>query len=275
MSKLSITESNWINIVFEGKNKEYGAYQLRKDSDKTTLLALFMGVVIVTSLVSISALINLITAHKKINIETPDFINTHIILSDILPNKPKNTAKLVIPIKKKQVDNVDKKEQLINPVVVKPIDANQNIAANTDNTNKSDTNTDTTTTVGTSTTISYPTETGTGTTTTGTESSINTTTALDKLPEFPGGISKFYNYVGNHFEKPELNEEKTVRVYVYFVIERDGSMTDIHVKNNPGYGLDKEAIRVLKSLKTKWSPGMISGKPVRTSYNLPITVVME
>lgn len=275
MSKLSITESNWINIVFEGKNKEYGAYQLRKDSDKTTLLALFMGVVIVTSLVSISALINLITAPKKINIETPDFINTHIILSDILPNKPKNTAKLVIPIKKKQVDNVDKKEQLINPVVVKPIDANQNIAANTDNTNKSDTNTDTTTTVGTSTTISYPTETGTGTTTTGTESSINTTTALDKLPEFPGGISKFYNYVGNHFEKPELNEEKTVRVYVYFVIERDGSMTDIHVKNNPGYGLDKEAIRVLKSLKTKWSPGMISGKPVRTSYNLPITVVME
>lgn len=273
MSKLSITENNWINIVFEGKNKEYGAYQLRKDSDKTTLLALFMGVVIVTSLVSISALINLITAPKKINIETPDFINTHIILSDILPNKPKNTAKLVIPIKKKHVDDVDKKEQLINPVVVKPIDANQNIAANTDNTNKSITNTDATTTVGTSTTISYPTD--TGTTTTGTESSINTTATLDKLPEFPGGIGKFYNYVGNNFEKPELDDVKTIRIYVSFVIEKDGSMTDIHVKNNPGYGLDKEAIRVLKSLKTKWSPGMIGGKPVRTSYNLPITVVME
>ena len=272
MSKLSITESNWINIVFEGKNKEYGAYQLRKDSDKTTLLALFMGVVIVTSLVSISALINLITTPEKIKIETPDFIDTHIILSDIHPIVPKK-KQFVLPVAKKQIADDIKKEQLINPVVVKPTEANQNIAKNTET--PTNTNTDATATVGTSATTSNSTETGGVAPTTGTESLINTTATLDKLPEFPGGISKFYNYVGNHFEKPELNEEKTVRVYVYFVIERDGSMTDIHVKNNPGYGLDKEAIRVLKSLKTKWSPGMISGKPVRTSYNLPITVIME
>ena len=56
------------------------------------------------------------------------------------------------------------------------------------------------------------------------------------------------------------------------MVEKDGSMTDIQVKNDPGYGLGREAIRVLKSLKTKWTPGMIGSKPVRTSYNLPITV---
>ena len=67
----------------------------------------------------------------------------------------------------------------------------------------------------------------------------------------------------------------TIRVYVSVVSERDGSMTDIQVKRDPGYGLGKEAIRVLKSLKTKWSPGMIGGKAVRTAYNLPITVQME
>lgn len=61
----------------------------------------------------------------------------------------------------------------------------------------------------------------------------------------------------------------------FFVIERDGSMTDIQVKRDPGHGLGKEAIRVLKSLKTKWSPGMIDGKAVRTAYNLPITVQMN
>jgi protein TonB len=59
------------------------------------------------------------------------------------------------------------------------------------------------------------------------------------------------------------------------VVEKDGSMSDIQVKNDPGYGLAKEAIRVLKSLKTKWTPGMIGAKPMRTSYNLPITVQMN
>ena len=73
MSKLSICENNWINIVFEGKNKEYGAYQLRKESDRTTLLAFFMGSMIVTSLISISMLINLFSTSEKIKIETPDY----------------------------------------------------------------------------------------------------------------------------------------------------------------------------------------------------------
>jgi protein TonB len=66
-----------------------------------------------------------------------------------------------------------------------------------------------------------------------------------------------------------------MRILVSFVVEKDGSMTDIQVKRDPGYGLGKEAIRVLKSLKTKWVPGMIGTKPVRTSYSLPITVQMD
>ena len=81
--------------------------------------------------------------------------------------------------------------------------------------------------------------------------------------------------MGNNFEKPEIEGERTIRVLVSFVIEKDGSMTDIRVQRDPGYGLGKEAIRVLKSLRTKWSPGMIGSKPVRTSYNLPITVQMD
>ena len=95
------------------------------------------------------------------------------------------------------------------------------------------------------------------------------------MPEFPGGIEKFYKYVGNNFEKPEIDAINTFRVYVSFVIERDGSMTDIKVVRDPGYGLGREAIRVLKSLKTKWSPGIIGSKPVRTAYNLPIVVDMQ
>ena len=64
-------------------------------------------------------------------------------------------------------------------------------------------------------------------------------------------------------------------VSVSFVIEKDGSMTDIKVLRNPGYGLDKEAIRVLKALKTKWKPGVKNGKYVRTQYTLPIKIQMN
>lgn len=57
------------------------------------------------------------------------------------------------------------------------------------------------------------------------EKTIVNTTALDKLPEFSSGMSKFYSYVGNNFEKPDIEGGNTYRVYVAFAIERDGSMT--------------------------------------------------
>ena len=164
------------------------------------------------------------------------------------------------------------KDQLSNPVVVHPDDANQNIATNIENKSATDVVSD-----GTGTTGLNPTSPGTGTEIPKTVDYGNTvvnSAVLDKMPEFPGGINKFYNYVGNNFEKPEIDAINTFRVYVSFVIERDGSMTDIKVVRDPGYGLGREAIRVLKSLKTKWSPGMIGSKPVRTAYNLPIVVEM-
>ena len=73
---------------------------------------------------------------------------------------------------------------------------------------------------------------------------------LDKNPEFPGGIKIFLNYVGSNFRTPEIETEQTVKVYVSFVVEIDGSMSNIQVENDPGFGLGKEAIRVLKSIKT-------------------------
>jgi protein TonB len=61
-------------------------------------------------------------------------------------------------------------------------------------------------------------------------------------------------------------------VIVSFVIEKDGSMTDIKVLRNATPSIDREAIRVLKSLRIKWKPGIKNGKPVRTEYKLPIKV---
>ena len=104
------------------------------------------------------------------------------------------------------------------------------------------------------------------------EDGTHVTRVLDKQPSFPGGMNKFYSYIAQNFKTPETEISKEVKVYVSFVIEKDGTMTDIKVPRNPGFGLDKEAIRVLTQLKIKWSPGILNGKPVRTSYNLPIVV---
>jgi protein TonB len=273
MSKLSIYETSWIDLVFQYKNKEYGAYQLRKESAKTSLFAFFMGILLLASALSIPVILHYFNPESRITL--PDLTNTIVNVTDIIPNQLQEIEKTVIPeVKTKNTEAPIQSDQLVNAEIVKAPQANQEIAKNTDNTTITNTSTEGTATVGLNPTSSA----GQGTATdmpADPGNSIVASVTLDKLPEFPGGINKFYTYVGNNFEKPEIDGGRTIRVYVSFVIEKDGSMTDIQVKRDPGYGLAKEAIRVLKSLKTKWSPGMIGSKAVRTAYNLPITVQMD
>ena len=273
MSKLSIYETSWIDLVFQYRNKEYGAYQLRRESAKTSIMALFMGILLLTSALTIPVILNYFNPENSITL--PDLTNTIVNVTDIIPNQLQEIEKTVLPeVKTKNTEAPIQSDQLVNPEIVQAPQANQEIAKNTDNKTITNTSTEGTTTVGVNPTSSS----GQGTATDTPSDPGNTIVAsvsLDKLPEFPGGINKFYTYVGNNFEKPEIDGGSTMKVYVSFVIEKDGSMTDIQVKRDPGYGLAKEAIRVLKSLKTKWSPGMIGSKAVRTAYNLPITVQMD
>ena len=270
MSKLSIYETGWIDLVFQDRNKEYGAYQLRQDSTKTALMALFMGVLFIFGALSIPIISNYFNASKTDTISIPEFTNTTIQLIDIIPNQLEQKKSLPT-VKAKTNDVPVNSSKLVNPIIVQASQANQDLAKSTDNTAVANTTIEGTGIVGVNPTSSS----GTGTQTVmpvDVGSTIVNSVALDKLPEFPGGITTFYNYVGNNFEKQEIDGSGSIRVYVSFVIERDGSMTDIQVKRDPGYGLGKEAVRVLKSIKAKWTPGIIAGKPVRTAYNLPITV---
>ncbi|MEP7093457.1 MAG: energy transducer TonB [Flavobacterium sp.] len=275
MSKLSIYETKWTDLVFENKNKEYGAYQLRQESSKNSITALFTSLLIIAALGSGSMLISKFTTSSSIteNIPKIDEVIRPVHLDQLV--RPETEEAVAPPVQEQQaVTQVTDASQLINPVVAPTEQAVQNIAPNTENTpvvNNAN--------AGTGTAVNVLPTTGGGSgqslapSTTTNEPVL--TTALDKLPEFPGGMSKFYTYVGNNFNKPELDADRTMRVYVSFVIEKDGSMTDIIVKNDPGYGLGKEAVRVLKSLRTKWTPGILDGKAVRTAYNLPITIKTE
>lgn len=103
-------------------------------------------------------------------------------------------------------------------------------------------------------------------------------TVVEKMPEFPGGIQKLYNYLGNNIRYPEVAKEAGIqgKVYISFVVEKDGSIKDVKVlRGIPGGKMcDNEAIRVVKAMP-KWSPGKQRGKPVRVSYNLPVQFTLR
>jgi protein TonB len=208
-------------------------------------------------------------------IETDPIIEEPLVVTqfDNTPVVPKTPETIAPPQQSAPAAPATDLSQLSHPVIVTPDQAVDNIATNVENTVVIDNATPGTASIANI----LPSTGGNGN---GTEISPATndpvnTAVLDKMPEFPGGMAKFYTYVGNNFQKPELDAEKTLRVYVSFVIERDGSITDITVIKDPGYGLGKEAIRVLKSIKAKWAPGILNGKTVRTAYNLPITIKTE
>ncbi len=98
------------------------------------------------------------------------------------------------------------------------------------------------------------------------------TTTIEVQPSFPGGMDKFYSYLSKSIRYPAIAQEKGTqgKVFVSFVIEKNGMLSDIQVVRKLGDGTDEEAIRVLKS-SPKWLPGIQNGREVRVKYNIPIS----
>lgn len=268
MSNVSIYEKKWIDLVFEGKNKKYGAYQLRQENSKTILKALFFGLLFVTSLFGAGTVLSSF-GPKPVTVIPLDEpivpVNLTYKTEPVKPTKPLARKNNETP-RREEVPG----KNLVNPVIVDTnpdiINTNDQMLTNPDEGSPTGTTTTTTVVTGPPTGPEIPAANPNATYGTG---------SVDKLPQYPGGIDAFRADVGNKFKTPEMDEARTVRIFVSFVVEKDGTLTDIKVLKNPGFGLDKEAIRVLKSMKTKWEPGMVKGQPVRTSYTLPITVKME
>lgn len=270
MKNVSIYGKKWLDLVFENKNQEYGAYKLRQEEEKTTIKAFFSSVAIIISILSAFVFFaSFGDKPEEITIVTIRPVSPDIF--DAMTEKPKVEKKQEIRTK---LDDI-KIPKTAPMKVVQTNQADNNVPKN-DEISKANS---TTTTNGSDKGILLPTNENTinGTETASKVSSngIENAASLDKQPLFPGGIERFYAYVGQTFEKPELDESRTVRILVSFVIERDGAMTDIKVLSRTNEELNTEAVRVLKSLKTKWSAGVKDGQPVRTQYTLPITVVSE
>jgi protein TonB len=101
-------------------------------------------------------------------------------------------------------------------------------------------------------------------------------TVVESMPEFPGGESALYKYLGKNIVYPTMAQESGVqgRVYVTFVVEINGNITDIKVVRGIGGGCDEEAIRVVKAMPS-WNPGRQRGQPVRVQYILPVRFVLQ
>ncbi len=94
---------------------------------------------------------------------------------------------------------------------------------------------------------------------------------VDQMPEFPGGVEAMMKYVGENVKYPEEAKDKEIqgRVFISFVVEKDGSVNEVKVERGIGGGCDEEAVRVISAMP-KWKPGKKDGKLVRVSYMMPI-----
>lgn len=100
--------------------------------------------------------------------------------------------------------------------------------------------------------------------------------SMENPPSYPGGMQKFYEFLGKNISYPKAASDNKVKgtVHVTFNIEKDGSLSDVKVVGNKiGSGIDDEAVRVVK-LSQKWNPGLVNGVPARVKYNIPVKFTM-
>jgi protein TonB len=256
--KLDLIKDQWLEIVFEGRNKVYGAYELRKSNSKTTVRALIIGSVLFGFAIALPLLINMIPDSQD-----DASLDTKITTVKLPPKeKPKENIPPPPPPPPK-VDQV----KFVKPVVAKAEEVVEEPPKIVeikdkklgDETIKGDPDAEVTVE-----------PVGNGPADVVEDNNIYNTAGIEVKPDFPGGMAKFNKFVGNNYHTPE-EEGLAGKVYVTFVVEKDGSLTDIKVVRDIGFGTGKEAIRVLKSCP-KWNPGEQNGKKVRVLCSLPITI---
>ena len=99
---------------------------------------------------------------------------------------------------------------------------------------------------------------------------------VEQQPEFPGGTTALMKFLGDNIKYPVIAQENGIqgRVIANFVVERDGSISDVQIIRGQDPSLDKEAVRVIKTMP-KWKPGQQRGKPVRVRFTLPVVFRLQ
>ncbi len=259
--KLDIFKGKWIDMVFEGRNKAYGAYVLRKENPKVTLIALFIGATVFASLLALPMLDwsseEELVEEKVVMVDMANLPPPPEEVKPLLPPPPPPPPAPKIDEVKFVKPKVVEKEKVVEEIKTIEELKDKNVGSK-DIKGRDDGK------------IVIDAPSGEGDKNAAIVEDNTVYSAVEVRPDFPGGIQKFYDFVGKNYKAPE--EDIKGKVYVQFVVEKDGTLTDIKVMRDLGYGTGAEAIRVLKK-SPKWKPGIQNGRPVRVLYSLPINIV--
>jgi protein TonB len=277
MAKIDLIDNNWTDLVFEGKNKEYGAYVLRRDTGKRNVKAL-IWVMIGIALIFAIAYANLAIQNAM---KQNAAIETDVELSKLAQKKEAKVERkepVKVEVEQKVVEKVKSSVKFTAPEIKKDDEVKPE-----DEIKSQDDLSKTNTAIGTfdvkgndeaegevlkakEVVVDEKPK----------EEETKVFDVVEQMPSFPGGDAELMKFLHDHMKYPAVAEENGIqgRVICTFVVERDGSITDVKVIKSVDPSLDKEAIRVLKSMP-KWIPGKQNGSAVRVKYTVPVTFKLQ
>ena len=283
MANIDLTTNGWVDLIFEGRNHEYGAYKLRKGTPKRNVYSIIVIAVLAALLVGVyvakSAYDKYQAAHAKNEAVTE--------LSALNQPKQKKAEvkrkEIVEPEKKEVVKEVKSSIKFTAPGIkkdneVKPeeemktqaelMQTNTAIGA-LDVKGNSDNGEILKVTQRVADEPVKPAEEKP-------EVENKVFEVVEQMPSFPGGPSALMKYLSENIKYPVVAQENGVqgRVVVSFVVERDGSITDVKVARSVDPSLDREAMRVVRSMP-HWIPGKQNGSAVRVKYNVPVSFRLQ
>jgi protein TonB len=276
MAKIDLIDNGWVDLVFEGKNQAYGAYQLRKNTGIRNLKALavmFAAFLIIAGIVYAKVSIENYIASKNAAIEAD------VELQSLAEKKEIKEEKKDEPeVEKIEVERVKSSVAFTVPEIKKDDEVKEDQEMKSQ-----DDLAETNTAIGAFTVegndetaevkhveekIAEPEPVK--------EEETKVFDVVEQMPSFPGGPSALMQYLSSNIKYPVVAEENGVqgRVVCTFVVEKDGSITDVRVVKSVDPSLDKEAVRVVKGMP-KWIPGKQNGSAVRVKYTVPVTFRLQ
>lgn len=276
MSKVDLIDNNWVDLVFESKNKEYGAYVLRKETGKRNLKAM---VIVFSTIIAI-----LVIAFAKVAIENAmpkkEAITTDVELSQLAQKKEAKVERkepVKVEMEQKVVEKVKSSVKFTAPEIKKDEDVKPE-----DELKSQDELAKSTTAIG-----SFDVK--------GNDEAEGEVLkakeviadekpkeeekpfkVVEQMPTFPGGDAALMSWLSKNIKYPAIAEENGVqgRVIVRFVVGKDGSISQANVVRSVDPSLDKEAIRVVKAMP-HWIPGKQNGAAVPVWFTLPVTFQLQ
>ena len=278
MAKIDLISNEWADIVFQGRNKVYGAYQLRRGTSKRNIWAMvFVAAVAAVAYLGLAAY-NSYQAAQKAKFEA------EMEASLIETKKQAKVEKKTETPKVEQVQKVEKVKSSIAftpPVIKKDSEVKPEEEMKTQDELK-----ETKTAIGAfdvkgndeagGTVLKAVEEIATPEPPKQEVEQNKVFDVVEQQPSYPGGMGALNQWLASNIKYPAMAAENGIegRVVVQFVVERDGSVSGVHVVRGVDPSLDKEATRVVSQMPN-WIPGKQNGSAVRVKYTVPVTFRLQ